>query len=170
MFFFEPNFLTKNGIITLLVGFMGALIFQYFYGSTKQQFNCSVKTVCRMGLYCLILILAVEGCIKLFQSDFYKKDPVSHEIVQVNTDKAVVCNDQLAQESPVCKITLKPVKNTQQHIYVVKILREFTTLGLADALNAVVEAPTVLAESFSKKDAAKIKEALEALGVEVEIV
>jgi len=51
----------------------------------------------------------------------------------------------------------------------IKALRKVTTLGLAEAKSAVENAPTVIAESASKEDANKMKEALEAAGAKVEL-
>ena len=55
-------------------------------------------------------------------------------------------------------------------VKVIKALRQVVpTLALGDAKRAVVEAPTVIAESASKDDAKKMKEVLEAAGAKVEL-
>lgn len=64
---------------------------------------------------------------------------------------------------------MKSVKDAGNQINVIKALRQVTTLGIAEAKKAVVEAPTVLAESASKDDAKKMKETLEAAGAEIEL-
>ena len=74
-----------------------------------------------------------------------------------------------AEEKSEYKVTLKSVKDASNQINVIKAVRQVTTLGIAEAKKAVVEAPTVLAESASKDDAKKMKEALEAAGAEVEL-
>lgn len=74
-----------------------------------------------------------------------------------------------AAEKSEYKVTLKAVKDASNQINVIKALRQVTTLGIAEAKKAVVEAPTVLAESASKEDAKKMKETLEAAGAEVEL-
>ena len=52
-------------------------------------------------------------------------------------------------------------------IKAIKALKSVTQLSLTDAKKAVEEAPTVIAESASKDDAKKMKEALEAAGAKV---
>lgn len=54
-------------------------------------------------------------------------------------------------------------------IKAIKALRSVTTLGLTEAKEAVEKAPTVIAESASKDDAKKMKEALEAAGAKVKL-
>ena len=51
----------------------------------------------------------------------------------------------------------------------IKALRSVTTLGLTEAKKAVEEAPTVIAESASKEDAMKMKDALEKVGAKVKL-
>ncbi len=74
-----------------------------------------------------------------------------------------------AEEKSEYKVILKSVKEAGNQINVIKALRQVTTLGIAEAKKAVVEAPTVLAESASKDDAKKMKETLEAAGAEIEL-
>ena len=74
-----------------------------------------------------------------------------------------------AEEKSEYKVTLKAVKDAANQINVIKALRQVTTLGIAEAKKAVVEAPTVIAEAASKDDAKKMKELLEAAGAEVEL-
>ena len=74
-----------------------------------------------------------------------------------------------AEEKSEYKVTLKSVKEASNQINVIKALRQVTTLGIAEAKKAVVEAPTVLAESASKEDAKKMKDTLETAGAEVEL-
>lgn len=54
-------------------------------------------------------------------------------------------------------------------IAVIKVVREITGLGLAEAKAKVDGAPTALKEAVSKDEADQIKEKLEAAGAEVEI-
>ena len=54
-------------------------------------------------------------------------------------------------------------------IAVIKVVREITGLGLAEAKAKVDGAPTTLKEAVSKDEADQIKEKLEAAGAEVEI-
>ena len=72
-----------------------------------------------------------------------------------------------AEEKQEYKVTLKD--GGPEKIKTIKALRTVTTLGLTEAKKAVEEAPTVIAESASKDDAKKMKEALEAAGAKVEL-
>lgn len=54
-------------------------------------------------------------------------------------------------------------------IEVIKIVKEFTGLGLKEAKDLVSEAPKTLKSAVKKEDAEKIKESLEAVGAKVEL-
>ena len=74
-----------------------------------------------------------------------------------------------AEEKSEYKVTLKEA-GSEAPVKVIKALRQVVpTLALGDAKRAVVEAPTVIAESASKDDAKKMKEVLEAAGAKVEL-
>ena len=74
-----------------------------------------------------------------------------------------------AEEKSEYKVTLKEACS-EAPVKVIKALRQVVpTLALGDAKRAVVEAPTVIAESASKDDAKKMKEVLEAAGAKVEL-
>jgi large subunit ribosomal protein L7/L12 len=70
-----------------------------------------------------------------------------------------------AEEKSSYKVTLQ--ESGADKIKVIKALKQVTQLSLTDAKKAVEEAPTILAESASKDDAKKMKEALEAAGAKV---
>jgi large subunit ribosomal protein L7/L12 len=72
-----------------------------------------------------------------------------------------------AEEKSEFKVTLK--ESGPETIKVIKALRQVTTLALGEAKQAVVGAPTVVAEAASKEDAKKMKETLEAAGAKVEL-
>jgi len=71
------------------------------------------------------------------------------------------------EEKTEFKVTLKAAGDKK--IDVIKALRKVTTMVLTDAKNAVENAPTVIAESASKDDAQKMKQALEEVGAVVEL-
>ncbi|MBM3216181.1 50S ribosomal protein L7/L12 [Candidatus Poribacteria bacterium] len=56
-----------------------------------------------------------------------------------------------------------------EKIKVIKEVRAFTGLGLREAKEAVESAPAPIKEGVSKEEAAKIREALEAVGAKVEV-
>lgn len=72
-----------------------------------------------------------------------------------------------AEEKAEYKVTLQDAGT--EKIKVIKALKGATQLSLTDAKKAVEEAPSVIAESASKDDARKIKEALEAAGAKVQL-
>mgnify|MGYP001950642331 CR=1 FL=1 len=73
-----------------------------------------------------------------------------------------------AEEKSEFKVTLKDIGS--EKIKVIKAVRQVVSgLSLSDAKKMVEEAPSVLAESASKEDAQKMKEALEAAGAKVEL-
>lgn len=72
------------------------------------------------------------------------------------------------EEKSEYKVTLKD--GGSDKIKVIKALRSVVTgLSLTDAKKAVEEAPSVIAESASKDDANKMKQALEEAGAKVEL-
>lgn len=73
-----------------------------------------------------------------------------------------------AEEKSSYKVTLQD--GGSDKIKVIKALRQVAPqLSLGDAKKAVEEAPSVIAESASKDDAKKMKEALEAAGAKVQL-
>ena len=72
-----------------------------------------------------------------------------------------------AEEKSEYKVEL--TKGGDDKIKTIKALRSVTTLGLTEAKKAVEDAPIVIAESASKDDAKKMKEALEAIGAVVKL-
>lgn len=71
------------------------------------------------------------------------------------------------EEKSSYKVTLQ--EGGTDKVKVIKALKSVTQLSLGDAKKAVEEAPTVIAESASKDDAKKMKEALEAAGAKVQL-
>ncbi len=71
------------------------------------------------------------------------------------------------EEKSEFKVTLKDAGS--EKIKVIKALRTVTSLTLKEAKDLVESAPTVVAESATKEDAKKMKEALEAAGAKVEL-
>lgn len=72
-----------------------------------------------------------------------------------------------AEEKSEYKVTLQDFG--AKKIEVIKALKKLTGWGLTEAKKAVEDAPSVVADSASKEDAQKMKEALEAAGAKVEL-
>jgi large subunit ribosomal protein L7/L12 len=66
-------------------------------------------------------------------------------------------------------VVLAGLADPKAKIKVIKVVREITGLGLADAKAAVENAPTTLKEAAAKEDADSMKEKLEAAGAKVEL-
>jgi large subunit ribosomal protein L7/L12 len=66
-------------------------------------------------------------------------------------------------------VVLAGLADPKGKIKVIKVVRELTGLGLADAKAAVENAPTTLKEAATKEEAADIKEKIEAAGGKVEL-
>ena len=73
----------------------------------------------------------------------------------------------VAEEKTEFKVTLKEMGG--EKIKVIKALRSVTSLSLKEAKDLVEAAPSIVAESASKEDSKKMKEALEAAGAKVEL-
>lgn len=70
-----------------------------------------------------------------------------------------------ASEKAEYKVTLQDIG--AEKIKVIKAVKAITGLSLGEAKQAVLDAPTVLAEAAPKDEANKMKEALEAAGAKV---
>lgn len=66
-------------------------------------------------------------------------------------------------------VVLAGLADPKAKIKVIKIVREITGLGLADAKAAVENAPTTLKEAASKEDADALKAKIEEVGGKVEL-
>ena len=67
------------------------------------------------------------------------------------------------------EFTVELLDGGQKKINVIKVVREVTQLGLADAKNLVEAAPKVVKEGISKADAADLKAKLEEAGAKVAV-
>ncbi len=74
---------------------------------------------------------------------------------------------QAAEEQTEFDVILKAIGDKK--IQVIKVVREFTGLGLKEAKDLVDSAPKPVKEKVSKQEAAQIKAKLEAEGAQVEI-
>ncbi len=74
---------------------------------------------------------------------------------------------QAAEEQTEFDVILKAIG--EKKIQVIKVVREFTGLGLKEAKDLVDSAPKPVKEKVSKQEAAQIKAKLEAEGAQVEI-
>jgi large subunit ribosomal protein L7/L12 len=67
------------------------------------------------------------------------------------------------------EFTVELTSSGDKKVQVIKVVREVTNLGLADAKKLVEEAPKVLKEGVSKAEAEDIKKKLEEAGAQVSL-
>ncbi|MGB0679426.1 MAG: 50S ribosomal protein L7/L12 [Polyangiales bacterium] len=67
------------------------------------------------------------------------------------------------------EFTVELVEAGAKKINVIKVVREVTQLGLADAKNLVESAPKAIKEAVSKEEAAELKKKLEEAGAKVAV-
>ena len=67
------------------------------------------------------------------------------------------------------EFTVELTSGGDKKIQVIKVIREITNLGLADAKKLVEEAPKVIKEAVSKDEAADIKKKVEEAGGQVSV-
>ena len=67
------------------------------------------------------------------------------------------------------EFTVELTGGGDKKIQVIKVIREITSLGLADAKKLVEEAPKVIKEAVSKEEAAEIKKKVEEAGGQVTV-
>ena len=72
-----------------------------------------------------------------------------------------------AEEKSEYKVTLKDVGS--EKIKVIKLVKQFSGLGLSEAKAAVEGAPTVIVEAAPKEKANEIKQKLEEVGAKIEL-
>ena len=72
-----------------------------------------------------------------------------------------------AEEKTTVDVVLKAVG--EQKLQVIKVVRQFTSLGLKEAKALVEAAPKPVKEGATKEEAQKIKEELEKVGASVEV-
>ena len=79
---------------------------------------------------------------------------------------------QAAPAAPVeeqTEFTVELTSAGEKKVQVIKVVREVTNLGLADAKKLVEEAPKALKEGLSKAEAEEIKKKLEEAGAQVSL-
>lgn len=72
-----------------------------------------------------------------------------------------------AEEKTEFKVVLKDAGANK--IQVIKVVRQFTDLGLKEAKELVEKAPSVVKEGLSKEEAEEIKKKLEEVGAKVDL-
>jgi len=110
-----------------------------------------------------LTVIELAELVKAMEEEF----GVSAAAPAVAVAAAPAAAEEAAAEKTDFKVTLKAVGD--QKIKVIKALRSVTSLALKEAKDMVESAPVAIAESASKEDAEKMKQALEEAGAQVEL-
>ena len=117
------------------------------------------------------IIAAIEAMTILELADLVKameeKFGVSAAAPVAAAGAAAAAPAEAAEEKTEFDVVLKSAG--AEKIKVIKVVRELTGLGLAEAKAAVEAAPKALKEGISKEDAEAVKAKLEEVGAKVEI-
>jgi large subunit ribosomal protein L7/L12 len=106
-------------------------------------------------------VIELADAVKQIQEEF------GVSAMPVAAAAAPVAAEAAAEEKTEFKVTLK--ESGSEKIKAIKALRSVSSFELKKAKEMVESAPCVIAESASKEDAQKMKEALEAAGAKVEL-
>jgi large subunit ribosomal protein L7/L12 len=124
-----------------------------------EKVNTIVELVSQLNL-----IEAAE-LVKAFEKKFgVSAAPVG---VAAAAGPAPQAAQEAAEEKAQFDVILKTIGD--QKLQVIKVVRQFTDLGLKEAKTLVESAPKAVKEGASKEDAQKIKEELEKMGATVEL-
>lgn len=97
------------------------------------------------------------------------KETFGVEAIAVAGGAGAAAAAEPVEEKTEFDVVLAGLADPKAKIKVIKVVREITGLGLADAKAAVENAPTTLKEAASKEDADALKEKVEAVGGKVEL-
>lgn len=97
------------------------------------------------------------------------KETFGVEAIAMGGGAAAAAAAEPVEEKTEFDVVLAGLADPKAKIKVIKVVREITGLGLADAKAAVENAPTTLKEAASKEDADALKEKVEAVGGKVEL-
>lgn len=97
------------------------------------------------------------------------KEAFGVEAIAMGGPAAGAAAAEPVEEKTEFDVVLAGLADPKAKIKVIKVVREVTGLGLADAKKAVEDAPTTLKEAASKEDADALKAKLEEVGAKVEL-
>ena len=131
--------------------------------SVEQQYSEKVNKIVEMVAQ-LNLVEAAD-LVKAFEKKFgVSAAPVA---TVAAAGPAAQGGQAEAEEKVTFDVVLKTVG--EQKLQVIKVVRQFTDLGLKEAKALVESAPKAIKEGATKEDAAKIKVELEKVGATVEV-
>ncbi len=110
-------------------------------------------------------IVEVKELVDLLQEKFGITQVFAPQTV--STEKSPVPSPEVVEDKTEFKVILKSFGDKK--IQVIKVIRQFTGLGLKEAKDLVESAPATVKEGVNKEEAEKIKTELEKEGAVVEI-
>jgi large subunit ribosomal protein L7/L12 len=111
-------------------------------------------------------VLELSNFVKAFEERFDVKAQAA-VAVGVPAAGAAGAAPAAAEEKDTFTVHLASVGGNK--VNVIKVVRQFTDLGLKEAKDLVDKAPSVIKEGVSKEDAAKMKQAFTEAGATVEL-
>ncbi len=109
-----------------------------------------------------LTVLELADLVKALEDKFGVSAAAPAAVAAVSATPA-----QAVEEQTEFDVILKAIG--EKKIQVIKVVREFTGLGLKEAKDLVDSAPKPVKEKVSKQEAAQVKAKLEAEGAQVEI-
>ncbi len=114
-----------------------------------------------------LTVLELAELVKALEEKFGVSAAVPVAAVAAPTVGGATSAAQAAEEQTEFDVILKVVG--EKKIQVIKVVREFTGLGLKEAKDLVDSSPKPVKEKVSKQEAQQIKAKLEAEGAQVEV-
>ena len=102
-----------------------------------------------------------------YLKETYKIEPAAGGVVMQGGGGGAAAPAEKEEEKSTFDVVLKAAGDKK--IQVIKVVRQYTGLGLKEAKDLVDGAPKVVKDNLSKEDAEKIKKELEEQGASVEL-
>ena len=102
-----------------------------------------------------------------YLKETYKIEPAAGGVVMAGGGGGAAAPAEKEEEKSTFDVVLKAAGDKK--IQVIKVVRQYTGLGLKEAKDLVDGAPKVVKDNLSKEDAEKIKKELEEQGASVEL-
>ncbi len=112
-------------------------------------------------------VLELAELVKALEEKFGVSAAAPVAVAAAAVPGAAPAAEEKAEEKTEFNVVLKEVGPNK--IQVIKVVRQFTELGLKEAKELVEKAPSTVKEGVSKEEAEEIKKKLEEVGAKVEI-
>ncbi|MCD6362926.1 MAG: 50S ribosomal protein L7/L12 [Synergistetes bacterium] len=112
-------------------------------------------------------VLELAELVKALEEKFGVSAAAPVAVAAAAVPGAAPAAEEKAEEKTEFNVVLKEIGPNK--IQVIKVVRQFTELGLKEAKELVEKAPSTVKEGVSKEEAEEIKKKLEEVGAKVEI-